>query len=410
LKPSPPANTRTLVCQPTFVRLAAVVVLFNVGYSTFQFLFNFYLAARGLNEARMGLLTSAMVLGGMAGALPAARLAGRWGTARTLGFALAGTGAVLLMRLMAAPLWVEWLLAFGSGAFLCGWTVLIFPLIAAHVKAEEQTRAFQLLYGLATGSCCAGAMLGGQLPQLFKQCWPALAEANRERVVLLLAAVLVMSAGCFLPQAAEAKMADKNTTRFRPSSRLIALLAVSAAWALLLGAFNPFAGIYFQQQFQMGIATIGNYFFLVQILVALGLLAAGLRVGQRLSPTMQFVLLQALVAGAFLLLGSHRMRTAQLAYLGFMLAQQLAQPILQTLLFAAGPVPHRNQIAGWNGLGTALMQALAAQAMGLLWVRVGCAPLLLALAAAAALLAAIQCVLQLHTGWRTKLTQSINPA
>lgn len=379
------------IAARSFVRLAVTVFLFNAGYSIYMFLFNFYLAAQGWHEDRMGALTSATVLGGLAGAIPVARLANHWGAARAMAATLAGSGLLLALRLLVLPFPAQWLLAALSGLLLCGWTVLIFPLIADLTQEADRPRAFQLLYGLATAAGCVGALAGGALPHLLQEQMHLSHPAEAERFALLLACLLIFFSPLALPRSMQG--VDEQTAQpLRLSRKLLLLLAASALWAFLLGAINPFAGIYFQSHFHLQLATIGNYFFVVQAVVALVLVLAGLTGMGRQTPLWLWIAAQILVAACCAALALHSLALAQAAYLLFMVAQQLAQPALQQLLLADADATGRNRMAAANALLTALAQAAAAQTFGLVWSQWGyaralpllaLAPLLLAMATAA---------------------------
>jgi MFS family permease len=338
----------------------------------------------------MGTLAGAMVLGGVLGALPVAKAANRLGTARTLAICLMLGGVFLVPRLLDLPLVLQWTLAAVSGLFISGWTVLIFPLIAAAVKPDEQTRAFQILFSLATGSGCVGALLGGSLPGLCLRLFPTLSVASSQRMVLLLAAILMILSAFLLPGKVQAKPIEKRAAGFRPDRRLRVILAVSLAWAFLLGALNPFAGVFFQRQFQLPLPLIGHYFFWVQAGVAVAMLLAGVSRIAVLPRSVLFVGAQLLVAGSFFGLAAQHLWQAEAAYLFFMFAQQFSQPLLQSMLFHSATVEERNLIAGWNSLLTAIVQALAAQVFGVLWARCGYTTLLPLLALLTLLIVAME--------------------
>lgn len=320
-----------LLRQAGFLRLALAVFLFNAGYSIYTFLFNFFLASEGHHEGRMGSLTAAMVLGGVLAALPVARAANCWGSSRTLALLLALSGVFLALRLVPSPFAVQWILAALSGLFLCGWTVLIFPLIAAVTVDEQRSGAFQILYGLATGASCVGAVVGGNLPALCMRVLPVLSSTGAQRIGLLLGAALVCLSSLSLPRI-EAPHRMETVARTRPPRRLVTLLLVSTLWAFLLGALNPFSGIFFQSQFRMALPAIGGFFFLVQAIVAVGLMVAGASRCSRLPGRILFPAAQVVAAASFLGMATRTLWLAEAAYLSFMFAQQLAQPVLQALL------------------------------------------------------------------------------
>jgi MFS family permease len=381
------AEIPALICTPGFLRLAGAVFLFNAGYSIYNFLFNFFLASEGWREDRMGALTGAAVLGGLLGALPVARAANRWGSSRAMAGFLLACSLLLGLRLLPSPFAVQWALAALSGVFLCGWTVLAFPLIAAVAPEEQRGSAFQLLYGLATGAGCVGAVVGGSLPGWTMRLLHGVNETGAQRLSLTAAAGLICLSTLALPRVGRGERVE-TAARIRPTKRLAGLLAVSALWALLLGAVNPFSGIYFANQFHMELPAIGGYFFVVQAVVAAGLMLAGASRLSRWPAWMLFVAMQLAVAMAFAGMATHGLWMAEAAYLAFMLAQQVSQPALQSMLLGNASATERNQIAAGNTMLMAVAQAVAAQFFGLLWGHWGYAAVLPLLALATALAAA----------------------
>jgi predicted MFS family arabinose efflux permease len=376
----------TLLREAVFLRLALTVFLFNAGYSIYMLLFNFLLASEGQHEARMGSLTGAMVLGGVLGALPASQAANRWGCSKTLSVSLIFCSVFLGLRLVPSPFAVQWVLAALSGLFLSGWMVLIFPLIAAIAAEKQRASAFQILYGLATAAGCAGAVVGGNLPALCTRVLPRLSATDAQRIGLLLGAVLVCLSTLSLPQT-KAEKRVQTVAGIHPTKRLTTLLLASALWAFLLGALNPFSGIFFQSQFRMELPAIGDFFFLVQAIVAIGLIMTGASHLARLPGWIIFLGAQLVVAAAFLGMATRALWLAEAAYLSFMFAQQLSQPVLQAMLLHSTSTAERNSIAAWNTMLTAIAQSIAAPAFGLLWGHWGYATVLPFLALATVLAA-----------------------
>lgn len=378
-----------LIRRAGFLRLALAVFLFNAGYSIYLFLFNFFLESQGQHEARMGSLIAAMVLGGVLGAVPVARVANRFGSVRSLAISLIFCGIFLGLRLLPFPLFVQWFLAAASGFFLSAWTVLIFPLIASTVRLEERAGAFQILYGLATGAGCVGALAGGSLPSLCARFLPLLSLTDRERIGLFLAAALVSVSAFSLPRR-QVEEPVTTFTRLRPTRRLVALLAVSALWAFILGAMNPFSGIFFFVQFRMKLPAIGGFFFVVQAVVASGLLIFGSSRLSSLPAGTLFLAAQLLVAGSFLGMAVHLLWLTEAAYLLFMLAQQFSQPALQSLLLHSASATERNSIAGWNTLFTTVFQSISAEVFGVFWAHWGYSTVLPLLALLALLIVLVE--------------------
>ena len=64
--------------------IAVATLLFNLGISIYFFLYSLFLLDLGYTERTVGVFTSAMVLGGMAGTIPMGIIARRFGLKRVL--------------------------------------------------------------------------------------------------------------------------------------------------------------------------------------------------------------------------------------------------------------------------------------------------------------------------------------
>jgi MFS family permease len=344
---------------PELFRLAMAIVLFNTGYSIYLFLFNFYLAAQGRAENWMGVLQGVMILGSVFGTLPAGRCANRYGLRPTLAFSLAISGLLLALRPLAAPPALQLALALASGFFLSAWTVLIFPAIAATIDAEARATVFPWLYGLGIASGCLGALVGGWLPTLLP-----IAPLAARQSGLFVGAILIALTALLLPPDRQASL----LAALAPMQKnLLPLLLASALFAFLLGCFNPFAGIFFATRFQLSLAAIGNFFFVVQILVALALALVGASAAQRFSPSCLLIGLQCAAGLTLAAMALPTLRIAAGSYLLFMIAQQLAQPALQALCMNQPSPQAQATVAARNALGIALAQAAATPLAGQLF-------------------------------------------
>lgn len=339
------------------MRLAAAIVCFNTGYSIYFFLFNFFLSSQGRDEHWMGLLQGALILGSVFGSLPAGLLANRLGLRPTLALSLLLSALLLSSITFFESTTLQIISAFCSGFFLSAWTVLIFPAMAAQIKPIDRSTVFPWLYGLGVASGCLGALLGGWLPVLF-----SLHTLQARQAVLLFGAFLIAASCLFLP----ADQPEASVARLaRPEKRFLPLLLTSALFAFFLGSFNPFSGVFFASRFQLSVKTVGNFFSVVQILTALALWKNP--AARRLSSAPLLCALQLLAGVLLAALALPSLPTAALCYLLFMLAQQLAQPALQTLCMNQPTAHARTTVASWNTLGCALAQAAATPLAGCLF-------------------------------------------
>lgn len=342
--------------SPRLFRLAFAIAFFNTGYSIYLFLFNFFISSQGRDEHWMGILHGAMIFGSVLGALPAGYLANRFGLRPTLASSLLLSGILLAFRTHVVATTAQVLLACLSGLFLSGWTVLIFPAMAALVKPDNRPAVFPWLCGLGVGCGCLGALAGGWLPTLLP-----LFCLQSHQTGLLLGAALISFSSLLLP----ADQPSETVAKLMPVQKSYwPILLASALFSFAMSGFNPFAGIFFFSRFQLPLTSIGNLFFAVQMFTALALVLWGSLAVRRFSPLPLLCSLQ-LIAGALLaFMALPFLAPAIASYLLLMLAQQLAQPALQALYMETPAIEVRNSVAAWNALGCALAQAIATPLSG----------------------------------------------
>jgi MFS family permease len=144
-----------------FCSIAFATILFNCGISVIMFLYNLFLLDLGHREQSMGMLTSAMVLGGMVGTIPMGALAGRFGQRRVLAMSLLLSASAFALRVCVLWYPVELLSSFLAGVMLCGWMVCVSPAVAGAVEEEKHPFAFSFLFSVAIATNSIGGIIGG---------------------------------------------------------------------------------------------------------------------------------------------------------------------------------------------------------------------------------------------------------
>ena len=359
-----------------FWLLIASTLLFNCGISIILFLYNLYLLDLGLGEQPMGTQTSAMVLGGMVGTLPMGWLASRYGLKRVLAGSLGLTGTAFAVRVCMLWMPAQTLISFLAGVFLCGWMVCLSPALAAIVEQDKRPRAFSLLYGCALAAGSAAAVLGGGIPVFCQRMFAhvvglVLTDAEAKRAALLLGCALVSLAA--LPvmkleftEASESAVAEeRDSWRHCLSPFLLRFLVVSACWSAAVGAFNPFAGVFFTRSLAFPLPRLGLFFCLAQLVQAGALLLLSSWTMRRLGTAASVLAAQLVTAAAMgCMAWSHSVLSAEMLYCVFMIAQQMTQPGMQVLLMDNAPAKSRSQSAAMNFLVVSIAQAFAASLAG----------------------------------------------
>jgi MFS family permease len=138
------------------VLVGAIVLVDTMFYAALTPLLPHYASELGLSKAGAGLLAGAYAVGALAGVLPSAMLASRFGVKPTI---LVGLGGMIVTTALFGFADTEWLL--DSARFLqgfassCSWTAGLAWLVA-DAPADSRGR----LIGSAMGAAIFGAMLG----------------------------------------------------------------------------------------------------------------------------------------------------------------------------------------------------------------------------------------------------------
>jgi MFS family permease len=268
--------------RPARAFLAAEALAW-VGQGVFQVLFNLYLVQGGFQEAFVGRALSLNAFGIALVALPAGRLADRWGRRRALLLGGVLDGLSLVVRastLKPAVILTTSFLAGGGQALLA---IAAAPFIAEHSTERERTHLFSAFFAIALLSGVVGNLLGGWLPPALAALpapWaPSRLIAYRES--LLVGAAIALSAAiplARLPGLAEGPVPHHDRRLTREDARMLAPIGLNA---VLIGAgaglVIPFMNLYFARRFHCSSAQIGSFFSAAQVVTALAsLLGPGL--------------------------------------------------------------------------------------------------------------------------------------
>jgi len=349
----------------TFWTFLWAAVLFNFSLYIFALLYNLYLLDLGFREDFLGLVNSASRVGSLAGTLPGAALAYRFGLRKTLLGAIAGTAIVEVLRAISGARMPLTGLAFVSGFIFSAWAVVMTPIIAAAVSEKHRPAAYGVFFATMFSLGIGANWLGGRLP---------LWMHSKQSVLLLSGA---MAASGLLPalRLRFAPMARGGGHIYPRSRFLVRFLFPFAVWHLATGAFNPFGNVYFARM-GVSVARIGSIFSVAQLVQAVTVLLAPL-LFRRTGLVSGIVCMMAATAiGMGGLAAQPPGAAAALAYTAYMSFQWMSEPGLNTLLMNHVDERERSGASGLNYLVAFSAQALAAFGSGELLTRFGYGPVL----------------------------------
>jgi len=369
--------------EPVFLEYQAAAALFCIGVVIFLLLYNLYLLGLGFREDVLGRLASAMSVGTLCGALPAAWIARRFGLRNMMLTAILGGAAAACLRVLAVT--EPWLLAtaFLNGLCLSLWAVSYQPAIAGATSEHNRHFAFSLSSVIGMLECVVGGLVGGWLPGLLGRFAHSLTAVGAQRAALLVASG--MTALAALP-AARLRFAPlpKEESKTYPRGRFILLFLFSLCWwSAAVSAFHPFFNAFFAERMRMRVSRIGLVYSGSQFVQAMVVMAAPLvlrRLGQvRGTAWMQFGTACTLAALAL----SPNSGVAAICYAGSLSLQYMCDPGLFSMLMERVRPGERSGASALYFLVTSLMASVTALAAGTAIRRFGYPSVLIASAALA---------------------------
>ena len=361
-----------------FWKFLGAAVLYNFALFVFVLLYNLRLLDLGYREDFLGIVSSAGTLGCVAGTLPAAALARRFGLRRTLLATIAASAGIAALRALATGRVALAALAFVSGVVFSGWAVVMAPAVAGAVEEKRRPAAFSFFYATMFTTGIAGGFAGGRLPLWMHGKQPALLMAAA-------LAALALWPASRLRLSAHAPRLDKPSplvvfrawlkqlgTRRKSIAGptfMLRYLIPFAIWNLATGSFNPFFNAYFAR-LGYGSARIGAAFSTAQLAQVATVLLAPL-VFRKAGLVNGIAWMMAAAAGGLACLAARPAGAAAAAYAGYMAFQWMSEPGLSTLLMSGVEERDRSGAAAMNYLVMFGAQALAAAVGGAVVNRFG---------------------------------------
>jgi MFS family permease len=354
-----------------FLEYQIAAALFCIGVVIFLLLYNLYLLRLGFHEDVLGHLASAMSVGTLSGALPAAWIARRFGLRNMMLMAILGGAAAACLRVLAVT--EPWLLAtaFLNGLCLSLWAVSYQPAIAGATDERNRHFAFSLSSVIGMLECVVGGLLGGWLPGLLRRFAHSLTAVGAERAALLVASGIISLAAFPAARLRFAPLPKEESKTYPRGRFILVFLFCLCWWSAAVTAFHPFFNAFFAQRMRMQVARIGLVYSGAQFVQAMVVMAAPLvlrRLGQvKGTAWMQFGTACALAALAF----SPNGGMAAIWYAGFLSLQYMCDPGLFSMLMERVRPGERSGASALYFLVTSLMGSLSALAAGSAITRFG---------------------------------------
>lgn len=386
----------------------------DIGFGLYVFLFNLYLIDLHFDERFIGHVLACFTLGNVAGTIPAMIAARRYGPRPLLLVAFGVVPVLAALRLFFLSDPAQFILAFLTGATLCGWPICFSPAIAQLTDENNRSAGFSIAFATGIGLGTVSGIAGGYLPELLHAGPFHLAIVNAIRAVLLMGCVAVAlglwpTSSLVLEQRESSSGAHLRI--FHPY--LFRFLPAFLLWDVVTGSFPLFGAVYLQKVLGLPLGRLGGVFAASQLMQFIAVLAApmlfrrrGIGGGVSLAQLVTAALLVSLAQMRF-------MPVAICIYVLYFAAQYLCGPGIYQLLMDQIPEAERSSASAIQNLSGALCQAGTAAITGMCIVAYGYRALLMGNAAIAVLASILFAWLGIHsrrTDRGSAFEESISPS
>lgn len=258
-------------------------VLFGLGISFFDVLFNFYLVSRGFGTELAGVLSTTMRLAGLVVGVPVGVLIDRYGARRSLAAGIFLYGVTLAWQLYApSVVWII-IIQFLNGCFLAIAMTAIMPLLTATTHDEAQ-RGF--IFGLNEASISFG-LIGGIIAGWMPSVLAPLLQVDAQSMAAYRSAMLI-GVGLFfvsvipillvrVTEHHEEHARDAEANAGTPQLRRHFLLygLPNLLMGLGGGAIIPFQSLLLRNQFGLPDHTVGVVISFAELAIGAGALLSG---------------------------------------------------------------------------------------------------------------------------------------
>ena len=318
----------------------AHAIVAGTAMGVFRLIFNFFVLARGFDEALLGGLVTVNSLTSLIVALPMGYTADLLGRKRSLvgSTALMTASVVLMVLVPTTGVLYACNILFGVANSLAA--VTMSPFLMENSGEEERTYLFSFSSGLQMAAQSVGNWLGGVLPGWVGNAQGVSAVSEQAYGVSLLIVAGGAAAALLpllflripvLPKAQRTVFAPITYAQSHPAllSKLITPMLVTSVGA---GLIMPFMNVFFRQQYGQSDATIGALFAWGSLAMGAGLLLAP-PLAERIGKIQTVVVTQALSIPFLILLGfSPWFWLSVAAYLVRVALMNMSGPIYQTFV------------------------------------------------------------------------------
>lgn len=384
-------------------------LFWDAGLGLYFFLFNLYLLDFHMNVRAIGLINGAFSLGVVAGTLPAGILTRRFGARRLL--LVCFFVAPLLGVLRALFVWevAAIALAFFAGALMCIWFVCFLPVTASLTSEGNRTAATGLIFSVGIGATAFGAAAAGYISQWVALLGSSLGPADVKRIVLMLSSGVAACGLVPLMRLRDVRTAPTKPVALRQQLTVLRnpflrrFLPCMALWNSLLGAFTPFAAVYFAQQRHVSLSHVGLIFSASQLAQLIGGLLVPLV--ERGLGMMRGIVVSQLATGVLLALTAFSSNPTWciVFFCGYSAVQWVCSPAMYTLMMNNVAEADRAGASALIMFSNSLLTAAATSTMGILLLQLGYPALMIALAA-------LECILAIAFPWMIAERLSPMPA
>ena len=342
-----------------------------MGLSIYFFFFNLFLTGHGYSEAKLGLLTSTMAAGNLAGALPAGRFIQKAGLRTALITCLIAAPAVACARSLSPLFPLQAVLAFAAGLAFSLWTVCVSPMIAASTSERERPIGFSLFFSLGVGVGALGGLAGSRMPVWFSHLPMLTGWLGADQLTLIAACCIAGIALIPCLALPHTNAPHSERPRLFSSSDLRRFLPAVAIWGLVTGSFSPFANVFLAVHLRLPLTKVGTVFALSQLFQVAAVLCAPV-LFRRLGIARGVFAAQIATASCFFVLAlSTGSMPASVTFIALTGAQYMSEPGIYSLLMGIVPKELRAGASASMTLVLAVTQLIAAASAGWAFTNLG---------------------------------------
>ena len=350
----------------------AAALFLDFGFDLYFFLYNLFLVSIHYDERAIGIISSALTVGNVAGTIPASMIAGKFGLQKPLLFCFLAAPIICIVRPFAPSMAAQVVFAFLTGVALCSWPVCFAPTVAKLTTDDTRVFAFSITFATGIGTGMLAGFAGGYLPALSIGASSSNSLAGGMRFVLIGASLVAMLGAVPISRLKIAQPAisgPRRTLILHPF--LLRFLPVFALWSIVTGSFAPFAPVYFQKHLGFSLQHVGAIFSAAELVQFSAVLLVPF-LYRRIGTTGGILLAQAITAAAAVVLGrANSPSFAVTCYMVLMGAQFTAGPGFYGMLMSRMSESDHNGASAMQNITGALSGAAASSLTGILIVRSG---------------------------------------